>query len=242
MSDLYTDLAGVYDAVFDWDISDEAAWLAERLGPECGRVLEPGCGSGRMFAPLAAHGLVVTGVDRSPQMVELARRRETGHAVLADMTDFDVGRFDGAVCPINTLGHLSRAELAAHLEAMARALVPGSRYLVQLAIGAEVGAESRWEVERDGVHIRATWLVESRDVARGTELHRSFFEVITGPRAGDRHEQAHVMTFWTPETWDAALAESPFERRATYDGAAAGRPEVGFDDVGGLLWHELRRP
>jgi SAM-dependent methyltransferase len=242
VSDLYTDLADVYDAVFEWDISDEAAWLAARLGPGCRRVLEPGCGAGRMFGPLAAHGLAVTGIDSSPQMVELARRRGNGEAVLADMTDFDIGLFDGAVCPINTLGHLSPAELDAHLAAMSRALVPGARYLVQLAIGAEVGVESRWEVDRAGARIRASWLVESRDLERGTELHRSVFEMLEGLRAGERHEQLHEMTYWTSETWGAAVAASPLEWVASYDGAEAGRPQVGFDAVGGLLWHELLRP
>ena len=239
MSDLYTDLADLYDVVFDWDIESEADWLAQRLGPGCRRVLEPGCGPGRMFEPLARRGLEVTGIDNSAAMVELARTR--GRAELADMADFDVGVFDGAICPINTLGHLSRTELGAHLDAMGRALVPGARYLVQLAVGADVGVASRWEADRDGIRVRATWTVESRDLDRGTELHRSSFEVLTGPRAGQVHEQLHEMTFWTPETWGAAVAASPFERRAVYEGATPGRPRAGVEATGGLLWHELVR-
>jgi SAM-dependent methyltransferase len=242
VTDLYTDLADVYDVVFDWDISDEADWIVERLGPACRRVLEPGCGSGRMFGPLAVRGLAVTGIDHSPAMVELARQRGGAKVVLADMTDFDLGAFDGAVCPINTLGHLSPAELGSHLDSMARALVPDARYLVQLALGAELGVASMWEVDREGIRISASWTVESRDPERGTEMHRSIFEVLTGPRAGERHEQTHEMTFWTPETWGAAVAASPLEWAAVYDGVEAGHPRVGFDAVGGLLWHELRRP
>ena len=239
MSDLYTDLADLYDVVFDWEIEEEVDWLVERLGPGCRTVLEPGCGSGRMFGPLVRRGLVVTGLDLSPAMVARARARGDATVVLADMRDFDLGVFDGAVCPINTLGHLSPADLAAHLVAMARALRPAGRYLVQLALGADVGGASRWEVERNGARVRAEWVVEERDLARGTEVHRSTFEVLSGPRAGEVHEQLHEMTFWTPETWAAAIAASPFEWAAVYEGV--GRSRVDFAATGGLLWHELAR-
>ncbi len=243
MSDLYTELADLYDAVFEWDVESEADWIAERLGADCRTVLEPGCGSGRMFAALEQRGLAVTGIDNSPAMVERARARDT-HAtvVLADMADFDVGVFDGAVCPINTLGHLTHEELAAHLRATARALVPGARYLVQLAVGAPIGEASRWEIERDGQHVRAQWSVESRDASTGVELHHSLFEVLEGPRAGEVHTQVHEMSFWTTETWGAAVAASPFEWTAVYDGTSPGRPRLEFSATGGLLWHELVRP
>jgi len=242
VSDLYDDLADLYDAVFDWDVEDEVDWLVERLGTGCRRVLEPGCGSGRMFGPLAARGLIVTGIDRSAAMVERARARNAGTVVLGDMTDFDLDtRFDGAICPINTLGHLSHDEVALHFRAMARALEPGARYLVQLAIGAAIGDASRWEVDHDGVRVRATWTVESRDAERGTEFHRSIFEVVTGPRAGAVHDQLHEMSYWTTDTWGAAVAASAFEWAAVYEGSEPGRPRADFTATGGLLWHELVR-
>ena len=243
MSDLYTTLADLYDTVFDWDIESEADWIAERLGAGCRTVLEPGCGSGRMFAALERRGLAVTGIDLSPAMVSRARARGTNATVVrADMTDFDLGVFDGAVCPINTLGHLSRSELVSHLDAMSRALAPGASYLVQLAIDAPVGEASRWEVERDGQHVRGLWSVESRDANAGVEWHRSLFEVLEGPRAGEVHEQVHAMSFWTAETWDAVVRASPLEWTAVYDGASPARPRVDFTATGGLLWHELLRP
>jgi SAM-dependent methyltransferase len=248
VSDLYTTLADLYDTVFDWDIESEADWIVERLGAGCRTVLEPGCGSGRMFAALERRGLAVTGIDLSPAMVARARARGTdATVVLADMAGFDfgafdLGAFDGAVCPINTLGHLSRPELASHLDAMSRALAPGASYLVQLAVGAPVGEASRWEVERDGQHVRGLWSVESRDANAGVEWHRSLFEVLAGPRAGEVHEQVHAMSFWTAETWGAVVDASPLEWKAVYDGASPARPRVAFTATGGLLWHELLRP
>jgi hypothetical protein len=41
MTRLYEDNAELYDIAFDWDISDEADWLVERLAATT--VLEPGC-------------------------------------------------------------------------------------------------------------------------------------------------------------------------------------------------------
>ncbi|MBV8562658.1 MAG: class I SAM-dependent methyltransferase [Actinobacteria bacterium] len=243
---LYGDLADLYDIAFDWDVTDEAAWLEERLGPECREVLEPGCGSGRMLEALARRGLHVTGIDNSARMLELARVRIAGlpaEVVEADMTAFDLGRvFDGAVCPINTLMHLTRDGVHTHLRAMAAALRPGARYLVQLGIVPEGEVpHSLWEAERDGVHLVVTWSPESRDGERGVELHRSTISVVSGPRAGEVHEQVHEMTIWDHAGWRNAVEGAGFEWAAVYDGAESGRARLAFDATGGLLWHELVR-
>jgi SAM-dependent methyltransferase len=243
---LYGEHADLYDIAFDWDVTDEAAWLEERLGPECREVLEPGCGSGRMLEALARRGLHVTGIDNSPSMLRLARRRLEGlpaEVVEADMTEFDLGRtFDGAVCPINTLMHLSRPGVHAHLRAMATALVPGARYLVQLGIvGAGEAPVSHWEAERDGVHLVVTWTPGARDDERGIERHRSTIEVTSGPRAGELVEEVHEMTVWDHAGWRAAVEGAGFAWAAVYEGVEAGRPRIGFDATGGLLWHELVR-
>ena len=248
LSTLYVEHSDLYDIAFDWDISDEAAWLEERLGEQGRDVLEPGCGSGRVLEALARRGLAVTGIDSSPAMVELARARLAaaglpGTAFEADMTDFDLGRtFGGAVCPINTLKHLPRPGLHAHLAAMARALVPGARYLVQLGIVATADAEeSRWQAERGDLRLQVAWVPERWDDEHGVELHRSRVEILTGPRAGEVHEEVHEMTVWSHADWRAAVEAAGFEWRAVYDGVAKGRPEAGFEATGGLLWHELVR-
>lgn len=245
MTRLYAADAELYDIAFDWDINDEADWLVERLA--AASVLEPGCGSGRMLEALAHRGVEVVGIDSSPRMVELAQQRlgPLGRVLEADMTDFDLGRtFHGAVSPINTLLHLTPDQLAAHLDCMARHLQPYSRYLVQVGLLAPDQEDplpgSQWEASRGETSLRVEWVDEEVDLVRGRSRQRSRIEVLSGPRAGEVLEEIHEMTAWTPATWAAAIAASPFTEAATYDGGRKGRwPQVGPEATGGLLWHEL---
>lgn len=244
MTRLYEDDAELYDIAFDWDISDEVDWLVERL--RATTVLEPGCGSGRMLEALTDRGCLVVGIDRSPRMLEISRRRlgARGEVFEGDMTDFDLGRtFEGAVCPINTLLHLDPSGLARHLERMAQHLEPGSRYLVQVGLVAgdeDPFAGSHWEASRGETTLKVDWVDEELDVAHGVSRQRSRIEVLSGPRAGAVIEELHDMTAWTPDTWAAAIETSPFEEVATYDGGSEEPwPRVDATATGGLLWHEL---
>jgi SAM-dependent methyltransferase len=220
VSELYERHADLYDLAFDWDLTEEAAWLQARLGAACKSLLEPGCGSGRVVEALAGRGLFVVGLDRSRAMVEIARRRLSvagvdAELVVADMTEFDLGRqFDGAVCSINTLAHLSPSDLVRHLEQMGRHLPAGARYLVQLdlhdrSVEAPTRA-SRWEIERGGTKLRITWSTDDVDVGAARQRQRSRIEIPSGERAGEIVEEVHAMTVWTPETWAVAIAGAPF--------------------------------
>jgi cyclopropane fatty-acyl-phospholipid synthase-like methyltransferase len=244
---LYTDDAELYDIAFGWDVSSEVNWLYERLGrPRT--LLEPGCGSGRMLAAFERRGVEVAGIDVSERMLELARERLGAEADLrlADMTDFDLGRrFDGAISPINTLLHLKPEQLAQHLDCMARHLVFGGAYLVQVGVFTpethDPAAATDFEAARGDTSLRVRWEDVETDFDRGSSLQRSRVEVLTGDRAGEVLEEMHEMTLWTPTTWQRAIDASAFTEAATYD---AGKREawsrVGRDATGGLLWHELR--
>ena len=89
---------------------------------------------------LRCAGSRACGIDSSPAMVAFSRARLSDAGVhagvmLADMTNFELdSRFDAAVCPINTLSHLTEEELASHLTRVADHVEPGARYLVQVGV------------------------------------------------------------------------------------------------------------
>jgi SAM-dependent methyltransferase len=94
-------------------------------------VLDLGCGTGVVTIAAAARGFRVVGVDHSPEMLEIARRK-VDDAGLADRVEleageadrlrFGAGEFDGVLCQ-GLLHHLP--ELGPCLDEVDRALKPG---------------------------------------------------------------------------------------------------------------------
>ncbi|MGY1813626.1 class I SAM-dependent methyltransferase [Blastococcus sp. SYSU D00820] len=110
----------------DWDHNRWYHRLLLRAVPEgAGRVLDVGCGAGDLAAALARRVPQVDAVDRSPEMVEAARRRVPPQVTLhrADVTTLDLpaGAFD-AVVSMAVLHHLT---LETALPRMAGWLRPG---------------------------------------------------------------------------------------------------------------------
>jgi SAM-dependent methyltransferase len=100
----------------------------------CGPALDVGCGDGLLACRLAERCAEVTGIDRDPLMITLARAREPrargrqATFIEADFLTYPAkpDSFD-FVCANTSLHHM---DFAAALTAMARALRPGGRLAV----------------------------------------------------------------------------------------------------------------
>jgi SAM-dependent methyltransferase len=81
MSSFPTPDFGVVAEVYDEVRPADAQWrevfqlLAAEAGLDRGRVLDIGCGTGRLVAALAERGVDASGVDVSPEMLAVARRK-----------------------------------------------------------------------------------------------------------------------------------------------------------------------
>ncbi|HUZ20309.1 MAG TPA: class I SAM-dependent methyltransferase [Acidimicrobiales bacterium] len=82
--------AATYDAWFErpWGrhaFAVESTAVLAALGPLAGRrVLEVGCGTGRLLAEMTERGAMAIGLDREPAMAELATRRTRAPVLRAD--------------------------------------------------------------------------------------------------------------------------------------------------------------
>ncbi len=132
------DYAVLVAPLFDQDPVGRSM-LAAFAGLVRGPVADVGCGPGHVTAHLASLGLSISGVDLSPKMVEIARRR------YPDLR-FDVGSMTALDLPDGELGglvawwsifHLPPAELPGVFTEFRRTLVPGGQLLIGFHVGDE---------------------------------------------------------------------------------------------------------
>jgi SAM-dependent methyltransferase len=117
---------------------EEASSLWRILGlSEGARVLDAGCGFGRVSFPLARMGAAVLGVDQSAPLIAEAERRRGDVAperlryLRHDLrTPLDESGFDAALSLFSSLGYGDESHDAAILGTMRAALKPGGKVAV----------------------------------------------------------------------------------------------------------------
>jgi ubiquinone/menaquinone biosynthesis C-methylase UbiE len=127
----YTSWAPIYDTMDNALIATEEP-LVDALTRDLpiGRALDVACGTGRHAARLAAAGHATVGIDATPAMLDLARKRAPGADFrLGDFTALPVddGTFDLAICAL-ALAHLR--DPAPAIAEIARAVRPGGRVVL----------------------------------------------------------------------------------------------------------------
>jgi SAM-dependent methyltransferase len=140
------DYAAAYDALYqDKDYAAECD-LIEQIFELYGsgrvrRVLDLGCGTGGHAVPLAERGYTVVGVDRSTQMLELARARSSAcRFEYGDITNADLGEtFDAVLMMFAVLGYqTSNAEAQAALATARRHMQSGGLFVADVWYGPAV--------------------------------------------------------------------------------------------------------
>ncbi len=144
---IYDLLAPFYDKFNgDIDYSKWADFIEEVIKKEYkqGRpelVLDLGCGTGKMTFELAKRGYDMTGVDYSPEMLDMARVHADvlgyGNKILwlcQDMREFELyGTVDVAVCCLDGINHLtSTDDLNKCFDLVHNYLIPGGLFIFDI--------------------------------------------------------------------------------------------------------------
>jgi len=156
--DFYLDprVAEAYDA--DTPLTDDIPFyveLAREAASAGGRVLELGAGTGRVTIPIARAGVEVVGLERSPAMLAVARRKSAGIAslswVVGDMADFQLeGSFGLVIIPCRSfLLLLTVAEQKSSLAAIHEHLAAGGRLALNF-FNPSIPLMAEWLTTRRG--------------------------------------------------------------------------------------------
>jgi cyclopropane fatty-acyl-phospholipid synthase-like methyltransferase len=167
------------------------------------RVLDVPCGGGRHSLALAERGFHMTGVDLSTEFLAAARAGSVERSAQVqwehrDMRDLPWPQaFDGAFSFGNSFGYLDDEGNAAFLGAVAAALKPGARFLLDVGYVSEAllpaFQERSWYPLGDGVllsqrrydhlhsrlHVEYTWIRNGRSDKRSMSARIHSYRELT---------------------------------------------------------------
>ncbi|MCL3861026.1 bifunctional 2-polyprenyl-6-hydroxyphenol methylase/3-demethylubiquinol 3-O-methyltransferase UbiG [Actinotalea sp. K2] len=149
------------------DLAGEARMIDAML-PRGSRVLDAGCGPGRVGGELAARGHAVVGVDVDPVLVEAARQdHPAGDWHVGDLAELDlpaagvVEPFDAIVCAGNVLTFLAAGTEVEVLRRLAAHLAEDGRLVVGFGAGRGYDFDAFFaDVVTAGLHLEialSTW-------------------------------------------------------------------------------------
>ena len=188
-------------------------------------VLDLGCGTGRMTLELARRGYDMTGVDLSPEMLDLARdaAEEAGLSdkmlwLLQDITDFELyGTVELAVSCLDTLNHLTdTADLRRCLSLVHNYLVPDGLFVFDINGKGKfenIYADNSYVMEEDGSV--CVWQNSYNPKTRLCDFFITLFEEDEDGRY-NRYDELQTERMYTIRTMKKMLTECGFEFIGAY--------------------------
>ena len=228
---MYDLIAPIYDKIngeLDYDAwADFIEENIRRYNPDMKTelVLDLGCGTGRMTLELGRRGYDMTGVDLSPEMLDLAREaaEEAGLSdkmlwLLQDITDFELyGTVELAVSCLDTLNHLTdAADLRRCLSLVHNYLVPDGLFVFDINGKGKfenIYADNSYVMEEDGSV--CVWQNSYNPKTRLCDFFITLFEEDEDGRY-NRYDELQTERMYTIRTMKKMLTECGFEFIGAY--------------------------
>jgi len=142
----------------------EADLVTTLVGDRGARILDAGCGTGRVAIELARRGYDVVGIDVEPAMLDTARAKAPELPwILGDLSDAELpaSSFDLVVAAGNVMIFVQLGTEGAVVKNLARVLVPGGLLVAGFQVGRQLTL-ARYDTLADAagltlVHRWATW-------------------------------------------------------------------------------------
>lgn len=236
-------LVAVYDAEFVWGWDDDLfmSLLAERSAP---RVLDFGCGTGRLAIAMAAAGHEVTGVDPAAASLDAARRKPGAERVrwIQGSTEVLTERaYDAVLLTSHVSQFLTDAQWSAALRAFRRSLRPGGR----LIFDSRDPDARHWDRWNPVDSRRTVPLPDGGTVEVWSEVTSEGGGLVSGTQHylfadGAEHTSEATMRFRTERELRRSVEAAGFDVDRIYGGWA--RDAVGLGPDGELIVIAVARP
>lgn len=236
--DVYVGISEFYDHIVPYRDRPDVAFYVDAAKASGGRVLEIGCGTGRILIPTAREGIDIVGLDASTAMLQVCRKRleqepDTVQAqvelVQADMRDFELSRtFELITFPFRPFQHLTTVkDQCACLECAHRHLADDGKLILDLFnpalhiladnenLGKECGEEPEFTMS-DGRKVVRRHKFVTRDLFNQVQ-HVELIHYVTHPDGRqERLVQAFDMRYLFRFEAEHLLARCGFQVEQVY--------------------------
>lgn len=223
---VFRDYANYYDVLYrEKDYEKECDFLEqiwdELSSKSISRILDMGCGTGGHALPLAQRGYDVVGVDRSEQMLDIAKTKATQANLSVklqqgDIRNLELGQtFDTVISMFAVMSYqTTNGALAAAFRTAKRHLEPGGLFVFDCWFGPAVLTQrpsDRYKnIEVDGERI-IRFVSPVLDILQHTvQVNYKILRLRNG-RMVDEVDESHLLRFLFPQEIAYYLAESEFK-------------------------------
>ena len=166
------------------DLAGEAR-LADAMVARHARILDAGCGPGRVGSALAQVGHDVVGVDVDPFLIDAAEQDHPGPRwLVGDLAELDLPArgitdgFDLVVCAENVMPFLAPSTRATVLDRLRNHLRPGGRIIVGFGAGRDYRFEE-FLTDAGSAGLAADLLLESWDLRPLTDASEFLVAILS---------------------------------------------------------------
>jgi SAM-dependent methyltransferase len=232
----YDRIAHLYDVDMARNMAfDDVALYAQASQRAGGRVLELGCGNGRILLELLDRGIDAVGIDCSPRMLAHLRQKAAARALAPNVCLMDARTlgfteaFALVLCPYSLITYMTGADDAARMLAAIRGvLMPGATVIIDAFIPRRSASGTEFTVDYRRGHADGVLTRAKRVVALAPSVNRidRRYELATvDGHLLERIETSEDVRLYAPEDLVRLLGTSGFViEQQWWDYEAISRP------------------